>query len=337
MLYGPWAELADNQAVLQTHRDHAELQGHSMHVLDRQIMHGMWSKLSYMLMLVLEELAKPEDERMKWLFWFDLDIIVMNRNVPLDVFLPPEDGFSHINLLVTNDHNGLNSGSFFLRVSEWAVKYLIDIIALHSYKPEFKLKYSDQSAQEVMTLDTRYKANTLYVPQRWFNAYRGPRNDREQLVRGEKVPANTIKAGDLQLHFAGKKVKHLIPTYLALAANNSMGWEMPLKKTKLQMEIALFWKLTKERQDWDQPVPSKKKAPAAKVAVAAEGAGAEALRAAAVKAENIRGNSVIEQISKLGASVDADEGVKHELGSAMDSTLAQGESDGSKEDMSSDS
>lgn len=203
----------------------------------------------------------------------------MNPNIPLDIYLPPEQDFPHIHLVVTNDHNGLNSGSFFLRVNEWAVKYLVDIIALHSYKPDVKLKYSDQSAQEYTTLDVRivsqltttfnptdkeqskYINNTMYVPQRWFNAYRGPRNDREQLIRGEVVPPNTIKAGDLQLHFAGKKVKHLIPTYLALAANNSLGWEMPLERTKLKAEIALFWKLEKEKKDWDAPVASKKSKP----------------------------------------------------------------------------
>lgn len=71
MLYGAWAELEDNKAVLQTHKDHAKLHDHSVHVLDRQIMHGMWSKLSYMLMLVLEELVKPEETRLKWLFVSD--------------------------------------------------------------------------------------------------------------------------------------------------------------------------------------------------------------------------------------------------------------------------
>lgn len=45
MLYGDWAQDEINQAVLNTHRDHAEQQGYSIHVLDRKIMHGMWSKV----------------------------------------------------------------------------------------------------------------------------------------------------------------------------------------------------------------------------------------------------------------------------------------------------
>lgn len=95
--------------------------------------------------------------------WFDLDIVVMNPNVPLDIFLPPEEGFSHINVVLTNDHHGLNTGSFFLRVNEWAVDYLVDTIALHGYKPDLKLKYSDQSAQEVVTLDVSCNCDLLSV------------------------------------------------------------------------------------------------------------------------------------------------------------------------------
>lgn len=96
--------------------------------------------------------------------------------------------------------------------------------------------------------------NIAYVPQRWFNAFRGPRDELEQLIDSEEVPENTIRAGDLQLHFAGKKVKHLIPTYLALAANNSMGWEMPLSSTTLQSEVALFWELQMKKETRSEPV-----------------------------------------------------------------------------------
>lgn len=94
----------------------------------------------------------------------------------------------------------------------------------------------------------------MYVPQRWFNAYRGPRDDRERLLKGVSVPENTIKPGDLQIHFAGKKVKHLVPTYLALAANESSGWSMPLENTRLELETARFWKLESERHSWNRPV-----------------------------------------------------------------------------------
>lgn len=202
--------------------------------------------------------------------------MVTNANIDLGMFLPPGKDFKHIHLLVTNDHNGLNSGSFFIRVNEWSVKYLADIMALQNYKPELRLKYTDQSAQEVLTLDVssfaaplqrllrkadicilllstqpRYVNNTMYVPQRWFNAYRGPRNRREQLIPGAPVPDNTIKPGDVQLHFAGKKVKHLIPTYLKSVKSNSMGWQMPVEQTNLTAEVEEFYGLELARIEAD--------------------------------------------------------------------------------------
>lgn len=100
----------------------------------------------------------------------------------------------------------------------------------------------------------------MIVPQRWFNAYRGPRKDDGSLLRGQKVPPNTIMPGDLQLHFAGKKTtKALMPLWVALATDESSGWSKPLKETKLLSEIALFWKLQKEKQEWNSPVERPKK------------------------------------------------------------------------------
>ena len=153
MLYGPPAEDETTQLVIAGHRRHAELNGHSIHVLDRQILHGLWSKHAYMLSIMLEQMQKPEDKRTQWLSWFDSDVIVMNPNVPLDVFLPPEKDFGHIDFVFTNDHNGLNNGAFFIRVSEKSVRFLVDCLALHTFRPEVKLKYSEQSAMEVMSQD----------------------------------------------------------------------------------------------------------------------------------------------------------------------------------------
>ena len=75
------------------------------------------------------------------------------------------------------------------------------------------------------------------------------------------MPDNTIMPGDLQLHFAGKKTtKALMPQWVALASNETSGWHIPLGKTKLETEIALFWKLEKEKKEWDEPVKKPGKA-----------------------------------------------------------------------------
>ena len=67
MLYGAFAEDERYQGALQNQQDHAKLHGHAMRVLTSQPMSGFWSKLSFMLQLVLEELERPEKRRTKWL------------------------------------------------------------------------------------------------------------------------------------------------------------------------------------------------------------------------------------------------------------------------------
>lgn len=48
--------------------------------------------------------------------WQDGDIVVMNPNIPLDIFLPPED-FPDVELIIANDFAGLNTGFFMLKVN----------------------------------------------------------------------------------------------------------------------------------------------------------------------------------------------------------------------------
>lgn len=81
----------------------------------------------------------------------------MNPNVPLEVFLPPpekEVGGNRtgrdVNLIVTNDRHGLNNGVFFLRVSEWAVRFLSASLSLREWDAHVTLKYSEQSAMEIV-------------------------------------------------------------------------------------------------------------------------------------------------------------------------------------------
>ena len=85
--------------------------------------------------------------------WIDADIVVMNPQIPLDVFIPPGPEFNYVNVLVTNDKHGLNNGCFLIRINPWAVKLLSAVIAFHTFKPEVKLQYSEQSALEEMIED----------------------------------------------------------------------------------------------------------------------------------------------------------------------------------------
>jgi len=71
----------------------------------------------------------------------------MNPKMPLEIFIPPPR-MNHINILTTDDRHGLNNGVFFLRVCEWSLKLFSNAIAFPHYKPDVKLKYTEQSAME---------------------------------------------------------------------------------------------------------------------------------------------------------------------------------------------
>ena len=57
------------EGALQSHQRHAQRWGYEMQILRREIVGGVWDKVSYLLSLVLQELAKQDAERTEWL-WF---------------------------------------------------------------------------------------------------------------------------------------------------------------------------------------------------------------------------------------------------------------------------
>lgn len=74
----------------------------------------------------------------------------MNPNVPLEIFLPPSPDFDQVEILVTNDHNGLNNGVFLVRVDKWSAMLFAAVLSFRSYESQMKLKYNDQSAMEII-------------------------------------------------------------------------------------------------------------------------------------------------------------------------------------------
>lgn len=65
MLYGQYNNLYER--ALRSHARHAQRWGYPMHVLRHDISVGFWSKPTYLLSLVLQELRKPAEERVDWL------------------------------------------------------------------------------------------------------------------------------------------------------------------------------------------------------------------------------------------------------------------------------
>jgi hypothetical protein len=55
------------ERVLDTHRRHNAIHGYGMKILREPLTDGYWSKLLYILTLIVGELAKPARERVEWI------------------------------------------------------------------------------------------------------------------------------------------------------------------------------------------------------------------------------------------------------------------------------
>lgn len=67
MLYG--FQNTYYEHALESHQRHADRWNYPMHVLEEDISAGYWNKPSYVLSLVIQELAKPPEDRLEWLMW----------------------------------------------------------------------------------------------------------------------------------------------------------------------------------------------------------------------------------------------------------------------------
>jgi hypothetical protein len=134
--------------AIASHNLHNEIHGYPHFVLRERMLRGLWSKHAYILTIIGKELAKPENERLKWVLWHDRDTVLMNPQIPLDIFVPPEPAFNHIHMVVTEDKNGLNNGVFLCRVSGASFKFFASTLSIREYQPEVQLKYTEQSGME---------------------------------------------------------------------------------------------------------------------------------------------------------------------------------------------
>jgi mannan polymerase II complex MNN10 subunit len=101
------------QRAIQSQMFASAVHGTSTHLLCEQLSDGAWNKIAFLLNLVMNEMLKPEAERLEWVMWIDRDAILLDPCRPLSSFLPPNtEEFKDINLITNNDAFGLNAGVF---------------------------------------------------------------------------------------------------------------------------------------------------------------------------------------------------------------------------------
>ncbi|KAJ5913802.1 galactosyl transferase GMA12/MNN10 family protein [Penicillium tannophilum] len=253
--------------ALETHKLHGQRFNYPLSILRQPILDGTFNKYAILLSLILQELAKPEGQRLEWLFWHDSDTVLMNPNMPLEVFLPP-DHFGDVHMLLSKDWNGMNNGVFFVRVHEWSVNLLSAAIAYPTVHPNVELFWPDQSAlTNLFNENEVFARSVVYCPLRWFNAYMRSPDGRKQ---NKDSPARfQVHPGDLLVHFPGTPREHLNHTlfpYLQIALAHEAEWEPRLEETEYIQETSTFWRTINRRPY----IPEPKVEPSPKSAVVEE-------------------------------------------------------------------
>lgn len=79
--------------------------------------HPVWNKL----LAVQEALSESE-----WVFWSDIDTVLWNEAVKLENFIDVDEKKQ---LIIQENHEGLNAGLFFLRQSPWSFEFLEHLLS----------------------------------------------------------------------------------------------------------------------------------------------------------------------------------------------------------------
>lgn len=235
------------QRAILSQMFHSAVHGTSTHVLCEQLSDGAWNKIAYLLNLVMNEMLKPEEERLEWMMWIDRDAIILDSCRPLSSFVPPATPeFEKVHLITNHDAGGLNAGVFMFRVSDWSISLFNTILAFRYYRPDEHLVLAEQTAMEIITKEDKWKDSVVRVPWYWFNAY-PDEEDSVKKYREGLEPADLewfrARKGDFAVHFAGDDGRSgRMPDWLDMLQKLGNVWEKTNEvKRDITQEIEAYW------------------------------------------------------------------------------------------------
>ena len=198
--------------------------------------------LMFLTPLLLEELQKPLKERLGWIFWIPAESFFMNINVPLHIFLPPED-FSYVNIIGSVDDEGqLNQNSILgFRVNTESIKLLIAAWnrGEDSSEPSLSSLIKEPRIR-------KWRNMFVTVPNRWFASISPEDEGSDQQKRGEI--SQSFKYGDLVLQLNDHSIKYINKTLSHLSSHPD-EYNLPLAKTSIPKPVDFWQKQRKLRKD----------------------------------------------------------------------------------------
>ncbi|KAI3638595.1 hypothetical protein MIR68_003093 [Amoeboaphelidium protococcarum] len=194
-----------NVAGWRSIQAYAQKQGYQFHVelVDhtQSQVHGVWNKIYR-----LNELLKEQRAIDSWIWIVDSDVILMNDNISLESILAEaeyqnlmqqKDRPQDFQLVITSDCNGLNAGSFMVKVSDWSRQFFQQIWDMRE-SDEFLFKFHEQGAISYLLKhgdNNEIETNLVVVPLFLLNSY------------GIDYCGVQYYDGDFLVHFPGQKEK----------------------------------------------------------------------------------------------------------------------------------
>lgn len=185
--------------------------------------------------------------------WVDADSIILNNEIPMEIFLPPSD-MKDVHLVAAQDQNGLNTGIMFLHVHPWTIGFLTETMGYPLYLPEVDLgRSADQEGMRRILNKTTggpngqgYADGVVYLPRPWINTY-----EWDWAYEGKK--------GDLLVHFPGLEERRWphMAKWLDIVETTPKAWNMPLEETGYLNRTADYWSQLRRAKDSVKSVEKK--------------------------------------------------------------------------------
>jgi len=132
-----------------------------------------------------------------WIFYNDLDSLIMNYNIKLESFID-----NNYDMIVSYDINGLNSGQWFVKNSPWAHSFMKKVFCRDEFN-EFG-GWADQIAFcNTWLYSGEAMQKTKVVPQKLFNSYLYETFGKNDEGDSPYWPQGQFQKGDFCLHFCG--------------------------------------------------------------------------------------------------------------------------------------
>lgn len=222
------------EQTIRSHEEHDRIHGYETRVFREKVVESYWSKHSLLLSVLTEELEKPQDQRTEWLMWISPDCMILNPQIPLEIFLPPS-GFEQGHILATRDSDGVTNGVLFLQVHPSNVNMLIDVLTIPKGEFGGGQDGARRALEKILRSDA-YRDHVLYQPRKWYNSYQ------------ISTDVSEAHPGDLLVHFhgmGGDKWGAMAST-IAQTADLKRDWALPLEQTSYTKDVEDYWRRIRE-------------------------------------------------------------------------------------------